>query len=164
MGGRTTGQPPTGPNCGFDELTPQHLSAFLISQLSPNDSKWPYDSSHEAYLIPIFRALATRPKYRPRCMTEEQQPPVQPAAPPPPDPRRRLRELLSVPERDRSDAQWDEIIELEIQLAPGNRIGAPASGPGNRPQGQPAGGGQKPNQAKKNRSRWGSGRPNQPKK
>ncbi len=36
--------------------------------------------------------------------------------------RRRLRELLSVPERDRSDAQWDEIIELEIQLAPGNRV------------------------------------------
>lgn len=37
------------------------------------------------------------------------------------DPRRRLRELLAVPERDRSDAQWDEMIELEIQLAPGNR-------------------------------------------
>ena len=38
------------------------------------------------------------------------------------DLRRRLRELLSVPERDRSDEVWDEIIELEIQLAPGNRI------------------------------------------
>ncbi len=38
------------------------------------------------------------------------------------DLKRRLRELLSVPERDRSDEQWDEIIELEIQLAPGNRI------------------------------------------
>lgn len=45
------------------------------------------------------------------------------------DPRRRLRELLSVPERDRSDAQWDEINELEIQLAPGNRI-APGQSPG----------------------------------
>ena len=45
--------------------------------------------------------------------------------------RRRLRELLSIPERDRSDAQWDEIIELEIQLAPGNRIaGHEASGGG----------------------------------
>lgn len=45
--------------------------------------------------------------------------------------RRRLRELLSVPERDRSDAQWDEIIELEIQLAPGNRVaGHEASGGG----------------------------------
>lgn len=42
--------------------------------------------------------------------------------PRPVDPRRRLRELLAIPERDRSDAQWDEIIELEIQLAPGNRI------------------------------------------
>lgn len=42
--------------------------------------------------------------------------------------RRRLRELLSVPERDRSDAQWDEIIELEIQLAPGNRIAGHEAG------------------------------------
>jgi hypothetical protein len=33
-----------------------------------------------------------------------------------------LRELLSIAERDRTDEQWDEIIELEIQLAPGNRI------------------------------------------
>ena len=43
-------------------------------------------------------------------------------AAPPTDNRRRLRELLSIAERDRSDEQWDEIIELEIQLAPGNRI------------------------------------------
>ena len=45
-----------------------------------------------------------------------------PPPPPPNDNRRRLRELLSIPERDRTDEQWDEIIELEIQLAPGNRI------------------------------------------
>lgn len=45
---------------------------------------------------------------------------------PPLDPRRRLRELLAIPERDRTDAEWDEINELEIQLAPGNRIGNPA--------------------------------------
>lgn len=38
------------------------------------------------------------------------------------DMRRRLRELLSVPERERTDAQWDEIIELEVRLAPGNRL------------------------------------------
>ncbi len=44
--------------------------------------------------------------------------------PSPQDSRRRLREMLAIPERDRSDAEWDEIIELEIQLAPGNRIGA----------------------------------------
>lgn len=49
------------------------------------------------------------------------------------DTRRRLRELLSVPERDRTDEQWDEIIELEIQLAPGNRIS------GNEPHGSSGG-------------------------
>jgi hypothetical protein len=68
-----------------------------------------------------------------------------------PDPRRRLRELLAIPERDRSDAVWDEIIELEIDLAPGNRLSAPqghGQGQGNggrrhepgRPQQQPPGG------------------------
>lgn len=46
-------------------------------------------------------------------------------APPMPDPRRRLRELLAIPDRDRSDALWDELIELEIQLAPGNRASSP---------------------------------------
>jgi hypothetical protein len=40
------------------------------------------------------------------------------------DPRRRLRDLLAIPERDRSDAQWDEIIELEIRMAPGNTTAA----------------------------------------
>jgi hypothetical protein len=40
------------------------------------------------------------------------------------DLRRRLKELLAVPERDRTDAQWDELAELELQLAPGNRIEA----------------------------------------
>lgn len=34
---------------------------------------------------------------------------------------RRLRELLAIPDRDRTDAQWDEVTELEIQLAPVNR-------------------------------------------
>jgi hypothetical protein len=52
--------------------------------------------------------------------------------PPPFDPRRRLRELLSIPERDRTDAQWDEINELEIQLAPGNRA-TPGATPGAAP-------------------------------
>ena len=40
-------------------------------------------------------------------------------------PRQRLQALLSIPERQRTDAQWDEIVELEITLAPGNRAGAP---------------------------------------
>ena len=52
-----------------------------------------------------------------------------PSSNPEGDLRRRLRELLSVPERDRTDAQWDEIIELEVQLAPGNRmVPAPRGG------------------------------------
>lgn len=46
-----------------------------------------------------------------------------PAAAPQFDPRRRIRELLSIPERDRTDAEWDELNELEIQTAPGNRAG-----------------------------------------
>lgn len=89
------------------------------------------------------------------------------AAEPQPEPefqpldlKRRLRELLSVPERDRSDEQWDEIIELEIQLAPGNRIaGGPApGGGGGQPrhntarQNKPAGG-NAPAQQKKHRPR-----------
>ena len=64
---------------------------------------------------------------------------------PPQDPRRRLRELLSIPERDRTDEQWDEIIEIEITLAPGNRESdrtgerqpdkrQGANGPGRRPE------------------------------
>jgi hypothetical protein len=63
--------------------------------------------------------------------------------------RRRLQALLQIPERERTDAQWDEINELEIGLASGNRPdagqharprGAPPnphpSGPGGRPQGK----------------------------
>jgi hypothetical protein len=68
-----------------------------------------------------------------------QSPPPEGGNPPPPqpsfDPRRRLRELLAIPERDRTDAQWDEIVELEIQLAPGNRASPAPSG--NNPRSQP---------------------------
>lgn len=42
-------------------------------------------------------------------------------APQPTSPRRRLEELLAIPDRERTDDQWDEINELEIRLAPGNR-------------------------------------------
>jgi hypothetical protein len=59
--------------------------------------------------------------------------PEAPVAPPPPDIRRRLQQLLSTPERDRTDAQWDEIVELEIRLAPGNRADA-GNVPGNNPR------------------------------
>ena len=45
--------------------------------------------------------------------------------PEPVSPRRRLQELLAVPERQRTDEQWDEINELEIKLASANREDAP---------------------------------------
>lgn len=63
--------------------------------------------------------------------------------PPAPDPRRRLRELLAIPDHQRTDAIWDEIIELEICLAPGNRIqpGSQPEQPGRR-QGPGQGAGQ----------------------
>ena len=71
------------------------------------------------------------------------------------DSRRRLRELLSIPERDRTDEQWDEIIELEIQLAPGNRIGSNdrAGGHGHNHAGKQAHGGGGGQQQKKHRPR-----------
>ena len=56
----------------------------------------------------------------------------------PQDPKSRLRELLAVPERDRSDAVWDEIISLEIDMAPGNRANSPQPDGGRR-QEQPPG-------------------------
>ncbi len=37
----------------------------------------------------------------------------------------RLRELLAIPERQRTEAQWAEINELEITLTPANRVTAP---------------------------------------
>ena len=55
-----------------------------------------------------------------------------PAEPQSQDPRRRLRELLAIPERERTDAIWDEIISLEIDLAPGNRALSPQADVGRR--------------------------------
>src|SRR5688572_27070408 len=72
---------------------------------------------------------------------------------PPGSPRARLQQLLAVPERDRTDEQWDELNELEIMLASGNRrVEAAHAGRGtplaaqpprqNKPnQGPPHGGG-----------------------
>ncbi len=86
------------------------------------------------------------------------------------DPRRRIRELLAIPDRDRTDAEWDELNELEIQTAPGNRAGGqqpaaysgkPAFQSKNRSKGKGphkgggAGGGSRPLQQK-------SGNPNKP--
>jgi hypothetical protein len=32
----------------------------------------------------------------------------------------RLRALAAIPEHQRSEAQWDEMVEIEIRLGPGN--------------------------------------------
>jgi len=66
---------------------------------------------------------------------EGQRSEAQPLEPRPPeaqpaDPRRRLRELLAIPDRDRTDAIWDEIIDLEIELAPANRAPSAHGDPG----------------------------------
>ena len=56
----------------------------------------------------------------------------------PVSPRQRLQELLAIPEGQRTEAQWDELNELEIKLASGNRQQAPEQGArGNTPN--PAG-------------------------
>jgi hypothetical protein len=64
---------------------------------------------------------------------------------PPPNPARlRLQALLAIPDRQRTEAQWDELNELEIMLAPGNREGAPEQGmrrSGAAPAGHPRPGG-----------------------
>jgi hypothetical protein len=56
-----------------------------------------------------------------------------------PSPRSRLQALLAIPDNQRSEEQWDELHELEITLAPGNRIGHQEKQ--NQPAGQGKGGG-----------------------
>jgi hypothetical protein len=73
---------------------------------------------------------AERPNGTPRV--EAQQEETQPVETRSQDPRRRLRELLAIPERERSDELWDEIVQLEIQLAPGNRAASPQADTGRR--------------------------------
>ena len=80
--------------------------------------------------------------------------------PQPISPRQRLQELLAIPERQRTEAQWDEINELEIRLASGNRQDAPhQGGRGNAPMntGHRPGGGQ---QGKKPFRQFHKRRPN----
>jgi hypothetical protein len=87
--------------------------------------------------------------------TPNEQPAPEPVRnePQPPDPRRRLRELLAIPDHQRTDAIWDEIIELEICLAPGNRVqGTQQAEPGRRQgpgQGQGQGQGRRPEQPRR---------------
>jgi hypothetical protein len=62
----------------------------------------------------------------------------EPQEPQPISPRQRLQELLAIPDRQRTEAEWDELNELEIMLASGNREGAPEQG-GRRNGTAPAG-------------------------
>jgi len=93
-------------------------SAFHFAMNNPNSDIQIEETPAEAELSENPPADIQQPEFQPLDM------------------RRRLRELLSVPERDRSDEVWDEIIELEIQLAPGNRVAG----------GEPQGGQQRHNQ------------------
>jgi hypothetical protein len=36
-----------------------------------------------------------------------------------------MQALQAIPDSQRTDAEWDELNELEIMFAPGNRVGAP---------------------------------------
>jgi hypothetical protein len=57
--------------------------------------------------------------------------------PQPPSPRRRLQELLAIPDSQRTEAEWEELNEIEIKLAPGNRIDAPMPGNNNNKRNGP---------------------------
>jgi hypothetical protein len=69
-------------------------------------------------------------------------------------PRDRLKQLLAIPERQRTEEEWDELNELEIMFAAGNRDtgqgyrDAGHDGRGNRDpgHGQRGGGGGNPQQ------------------
>lgn len=97
--------------------------------------------------------ITEHPVEVPHVDVQREQP--QPVVAQPHDPGRRLRELLAVPERDRSDAVWDEIIGLEIQLAPGNRATSPQADVGRR---QDSGQHQEPRQRQNNGRQQEAGR------
>ena len=74
-------------------------------------------------------------------------------------PRARLQALLAIPERQRTDEQWDELNELEIMLASGNRQGAPDQNARNSQGGQPRQGGGQPRQGGGGGGGGGQGQP-----
>lgn len=73
--------------------------------------------------------------------------------------RRRIRELMAIPERERTDAQWDELNELEIMMAVTNGQAMPRAHPtGGQPGGRhKPGGGGGPGRKFHNRPRRGGG-------
>jgi hypothetical protein len=108
-------------------------SYICMANLTGNGTQACYSGDN----APMSEEQSTEPS------AAEALPPVQTPAEPvrnepqPQDPRRRLRELLAIPDHQRTDAIWDEIIELEISLAPGNRIQPGSNGQGDagrRPQ------------------------------
>ncbi|MGH8641547.1 MAG: hypothetical protein ACRET6_07540 [Burkholderiales bacterium] len=77
--------------------------------------------------------------------------------PQPISPRDRLKALQAIPERQRTDAEWDELNELEIKLASGNREGAPQQhvrGNAPAPGGQPRPGGGQQHQGRKQQRKF----------
>ncbi len=75
-------------------------------------------------------------------------------------PQQRLRELLSIPDNQKTEAQWDELIELEIAMAQGGR---PIGG-GPRPQGASSQQKKHGNNGKPQGQGQGQGQGGQPKK
>ena len=78
----------------------------------------------------------------------------EPQTVPPVPPNIRLQQLQAIPDKQRTDAEWDELNDLEIKLASVNREGAPLQGaprPGGPPAGRPdhRGRGRSNNQGKK---------------
>lgn len=72
------------------------------------------------------------------CAHTDQEDYLAMSARPPSIPRSRLQELLAIPERLRTDAQWDEINELEISLTPVNREVKQESSRARNPAARPA--------------------------
>ena len=88
---------------------------------------------------------------------DEQQPapPASPASTV--SPQVRLKELQAIPDKLRTDEQWDELNDLEIKLASVNRQGAPMP----NAQRQGGGGGQQRNDQRRG---GGGGRNNEQRK
>jgi hypothetical protein len=83
--------------------------------------------------------------------------PQQPQQPQTISPQHRLQQLRAIPDKDKKDAEWDELNELEITLASSNRLGNPdpnirREGGGQR-GGQPQRGGGQPGQPGNNQNR-----------
>ncbi|MEW6677609.1 MAG: hypothetical protein AB1421_06790 [Pseudomonadota bacterium] len=69
-------------------------------------------------------------------------------------PQARIRELMSIPDNHKTEAQWDELIELEIAMAQGGRLlNLPAKQ--QKPGGKSSHGGQHPGQHNKNQKKPG---------